>query len=533
MTNTLRQVAWLGLLTVGLLTVAGCGGSPAETPQPTAAAEKPKAAPKQPSIIAPPPTQIASPTPAATPTQVTSPPAATKVPPPERTIEAPADAAASPGKQTSIVPGAALPRPRADDQEEAKRGAARTPAAPLPDDERVAAAGIRKLVGKHLTLYTDLPSTAAVDELPALFDQAVPQWQSYFGPAPVEQPWRVVGCLMGDKQRFQAAGLLPDDLPEFLHGYYRGDRLWLYEQSSDYYRRHLLLHEGTHAFADAAFGACGPPWYMEGIAELLATHSLEDGHLKLNVFPARREDFPLWGRVKLVRDAIESGRPMTLPDVLDYGATAHRKLDPYGWCWALAAFLDNHPRYQERFRKLPEMVRQAEFNQLFRQLYAEDWEQLAEEWQVFAANLEYGYDFERTPLEFAASKPLPAGGATATVLADRGWQSSGYQLEAGKSYRLTATGQFQLAEKPRPWISEPTGVSIRYSQGKPLGQLLGAIHPASKDSSAQSPLAEPVVIGAGLSLTPTETGALYLRLNDSMAELSDNAGKVEVRIEPE
>ncbi len=89
--------------------------------------------------------------------------------------------------------------------------------------------------------------------------------------------WRIRGCLMREKRPFAACGLLPAGLPPFRHGFSRGRQLWLNEQPTAYYRRHLLLHEGTHAFMDAMFGGCGPPWYMEGMAELLATHSYRDG----------------------------------------------------------------------------------------------------------------------------------------------------------------------------------------------------------------------------------------------------------------
>ncbi len=498
------------ILCMVVMAIAGCGKPSNPTTAPNAHAPAAESAP--PAKVAPKPRQSDAGAAQRAPAQTTTP--------------------GGDGKLTSSATGVVSPRLPAEVAAPNAQTVTRQapPAEPLPDDDAVAAVGIRKLVGKHLTLYTDLPSMPAVDELPALFDQAYPQWGEYFGAEPANQPWRVVGCLIGDKQKFKNVGLTPADLPEFLHGYYRNGRLWLYEQSSDYYRRHLLLHEGTHAFTDAVFGACGPPWYMEGIAELLATHSLVDGKLTLSVFPARRENVPLWGRVKLVRDAIDAGRPLTLPDVLDYGATAHRSVEPYGWCWALAAFLDSHPRYRERFRKLPELVHQEDFNRRFRELFANDWAQLAEEWQVFAANLEYGYDFQRAPSEFAAGKPLPTGGATTTIDADRGWQSSGYELEAGKTYRLTASGRFQLAKVPRPWISETNGVSIRYTHGKPLGLLLGAVHAPPKDAQAQSPLAKPIAIGAEATLKPERTGTLYLRVNDSPAELADNAGKVEVRI---
>ena len=40
------------------------------------------------------------------------------------------------------------------------------------DDAKAAAAGLRKIVGRRLVLYTDLPSSAEIDRLPGLFDQA-------------------------------------------------------------------------------------------------------------------------------------------------------------------------------------------------------------------------------------------------------------------------------------------------------------------------------------------------------------------------
>ena len=44
------------------------------------------------------------------------------------------------------------------------------------DEERIQAHGIRKLAGKHLTLYSDLPARPEIEELPAIFDAAISQW---------------------------------------------------------------------------------------------------------------------------------------------------------------------------------------------------------------------------------------------------------------------------------------------------------------------------------------------------------------------
>jgi hypothetical protein len=167
-------------------------------------------------------------------------------------------------------------------------------AAAAVDDARAAAAGIRKVPGKRLTLYTDLPAGRDIDELPVVFEQAFPQWCAYFGIKPSDHPdWHMTGFLMKDKARFVQAGLLPGDLPPFLHGYSRGQLLWLYEQPSEYYRRHLLLHEGTHGFLFSILGSAGPPWYMEGVAEYLSTHRWHDGQLTLGYMPKNRDEAPI------------------------------------------------------------------------------------------------------------------------------------------------------------------------------------------------------------------------------------------------
>ena len=144
----------------------------------------------------------------------------------------------------------------------------------------------------------------------------------------------MTGFIMKDKARFQSTGLLPADLPHFLHGYSRNNLLWLYEQPSDYYRRHLLLHEGTHGFMNTVLGGCGPPWYMEGMAELLATHRLADGRLTLNSMPANRDEVPEWGRIRIIKDAVAAGRGVTVAGVVGLPAQEFLNNDSYAWSWA-------------------------------------------------------------------------------------------------------------------------------------------------------------------------------------------------------
>ena len=146
--------------------------------------------------------------------------------------------------------------------------------------------------------------------------------------------------------------------------------------------------------------------------------------------------------------------------------------------------------------------------------------------------------------------------ASVTIAADRGWQNSGLRLEAGVKYRLTATGRYQVAkgdnrgadfrlplgrqecrptasQQPKIWWCEPNGVSIRYYQGRPLGVLLAAVRPDHPAPGSTSALLHPTVVGLGTTLSPTETGTLFLKINDSAGELADNAGELKVEVRRE
>lgn len=406
-------------------------------------------------------------------------------------------------------------------------------ALPQIDEERVAAAGVRKIAGKFLTLYTDLPDAPGVEELPKVFDAAIPQWSEYFGvDAASVESWRQVGYLMQDKTRFVTAGLLPNDLPSFLHGYQRGSELWLYEQPSDYYRRHLLLHEGTHGFMKRFLGGAGPPWYMEGTAELFGTHRWQNEQLALRWFPQDKELTSFWGRIKVIQDEFRAGRGRSIEDILRYDMKAHLQVEPYAWCWAAAAFFDSHPVYRDRFRNLRKFAPDDTFtfSRRFFDSLQDDWPSVARQWHVFIANMDYGFDVAREAIVPQPTTDVPPEGVTVTITANRGWQSSGYRLEANTNYKLEASGRYQLADQPKIWWCEPNGVTIRFHQGRPLGMLLGAtVNDSARDGGAV-PLVTPNPIGLGGEFPIEEGGTLYLRINDSPAELNDNAGSLEVRI---
>ncbi len=402
------------------------------------------------------------------------------------------------------------------------------------DMQRVRAAGIRRLEGRRLVLFTDLPPRPEVEELPRVFDAAFPHWCDYFGvDARKHALWRMVGYLMRDPERFERSGLFPrEELPRFKNGYNRLFEFWMYEQPSAYYRRHLMLHEGTHGFMFTLLSGSAPPWYVEGLAEWFGTHSWDGERLRMGFFPRTRDEVPYHGRIKLIRDAVRQGRGMPLEEVFRLGPGAHDEQEAYSWCWAAVTYLSGHPELRERFGRLcrsraPDV--QAEFQRLF----APDWPRVSEGWQLFAVHLDYGYDLHRTAVLYAPGKPCPAEGVTVTIRTDRGWQSTGVLLQQGNRYLVTAQGRFQLDQHPKPWWCEPNGITYRYHEGLPLGILLGAVRPEPYDARQPSALLRPGVVGRRQLLEPKHTGTLYLRINDYPWDLANNRGTIQVTIRPQ
>lgn len=405
------------------------------------------------------------------------------------------------------------------------------------DEADLRALGIRNLEGQHITLYTDLPSSPEVDELPAVFDAAVPQLEKYFElPAKTLDKWKVRASVMKNADAFRRAGLFPADLPAFLHGFARKRDLWAYDQPSDYYRRHLLLHEGVHALMAEFLKGMGPPWYAEGMAELLATHRWKDGKLDLKIFPASAEEVPMWGRVKVLREAVAAKEILTLDQIFAYDNTAHRVVPPYAWSWAAATFFESHPKYAKAFAELRQKAKgdDAVFYKEFRAVLAEDMPLLAHEWQSFVSEADYGCVVDRTYVAPAAKRPVGAGGIKLDLQADRGWQSTGAQIEAGTTYAIHVTGRYVIRTAPTKWESEPQGVTVHYHRGRPLGMILGAVLDESAPPQPMSAFVTGVPLGNGLEFTAKNSGILWLRVNEPAGGLADNQGQftVEIRTKP-
>ena len=398
------------------------------------------------------------------------------------------------------------------------------------DPRRVEAAGIRIWRGRHVDLYSDLRDGDTLAQLVEAFDQAIPLWCQYFDvPLRQTEDYRISGIVIADRNQteaFRRAGLLPDDLPDFLAGYNRGHEFWIYLQPGDYYTRHLMLHEGTHAFMQWFLGGNGPAWYSEGMAERLGLHRWADGRLELPWRVRSADECAYWGRVKRIRTERDAGRTLQLDQVLAIPPISFRDVAAYAWSWAAVEFFSDHPLSAERFARLTSQADDSteRFNRRFRDGFsAAEWRRLNQDWQVMIAEIDYGYQ----PGHAAMQPARMAGENGFAIRADRGWQTT-LAVRSSEVVEIEAEGQVQVAREAGHRLEATAdGITIHYWRGQPLGRLQVGI---LADDGGTDTLLAPVTTGARARWTVPANGTLCFRINDSAARLDDNRGELTVRV---
>jgi hypothetical protein len=412
------------------------------------------------------------------------------------------------------------------------------PSVPVPrhDDRLLTARGIHRYESKHLILYTDIDPERA-RPLPRLMDEAYEAWEDYFGPLPPDREgndFQMIGYIMADRELFRETGLMTADIHISLEGVYRNQIFWMNDQPIDYYRRHLMIHEGTHCFMMAFPNPTNQfIWYVEGMAELFRAHQTDAlGHTQFRLFPRDKESFAGLGWMRLIHEDVRAGGPRTIEAVLGMRPNDFQKYNAYAWSWALCAFLDGHPRYRDRFRRIGSLVTGRNDSGFeLGEVFKADWRDLSEEWLVYAGNVGYGYDIERTVLDLRPGSPLSGRPAKIEVAAERGWQSTGILVERGQTYQIAAEGRCTIATVPKPWESEPQGISFRYHAGLPVGMLVATVRgTALLEQPTHTRMLEVLPIGRGKRLAPEVTGTLYFRVNDYWNELGDNDGSYQVTV---
>ncbi len=393
--------------------------------------------------------------------------------------------------------------------------------------------GFQRLKGTYIDVITDLPLDDEMRVLPKLFDAAVPRWCEEFEMRLQDvKDWHVEAFIMLARERFKAAGFIPKKLPEFPYGFQFGNQVWVVEQPSPYYRRHLLLHEGTHWFMNRKYGDHGPPWLMEGTAEWLATHRWDGETLTMGVIPRSKTEVEYWGRISLIQQQLADGIAPSLEEILRYDNTAHRNVEAYAWSWAAVIFLRNHPDTAKAFEDLLKQPMKSDgtlTRWLFRHLQSQ-WPQIRSEWNAMLTEFEYGYDPSHGMLAMSRSaKPISDEPITLAVAANRSWQSAGVKVTKGDKLIIEATGKYFVSQVPKPWACEATGVTLEYYSGVPLGKLMMTISAPMVKEQFSQPI-EIISVGDYLEITATVSGELHFRVNESNAGLADNSGAAQVAI---
>jgi hypothetical protein len=415
-------------------------------------------------------------------------------------------------------------------------------------------AGLRVIESRHLVLATDRPvrDGDGVDELPRFFDQAFDAWCRFYGMNPDEhRDWKCFGCLVMDRERFRAAGLLPDTLPPFENGFCDRNRFWLIDQSNPAYRRHLLLHEGVHAFTLTLRQLATPVWYNEGIAEFLAMHKLAPGgkgglEFVSTPIPERPEDVEQLGRIEKIRELRAAGAMPSLADVLAAPVGQHKAVADYAASWAAVAMVSFHPAYAKGFLDLERGLLGPDFNQRLAAMPGWDSERASRDFDAFTADIDYGYDFARMAIDWSPGKPLDAPREIA-VDAARGWQNSGLALAAGKRYTFKAAGRVGLGAVTDPVTdtlvvdptngrmivleSEADGISFEWYRGRPTGRLILGQW-IEKPTDGGRPRFDVLAEGASGAFVAAVDGPLFMRLNGPPAKLHRRNGTIQVTVRP-
>lgn len=405
-------------------------------------------------------------------------------------------------------------------------------------------AELRLVEGRHLVLATDRPvrDGDGVAELPAVFDAAFAAWCEHYGMNPAgHADWRCFGCLVVDREKFRAAGLLPDTLPPFENGFCDRNRFWLMDQSNPAYRRHLLLHEGVHAFTLTLRGLATPVWYNEGIAEYLATHRLDrdgaEARFAWTPIPARPDDVEQLGRIEKLRESSATGRLPGLEDVLGLTVAEHGTIADYAASWAAVAMLANHPAYARGFATLERGPLGPDFNDRLAAVPGWDPAHAARDYAAFVGDIDYGWDFSRLAIDWAAGTRL-VGRVTVPVDASRGWQNTGVAAAAGRRLAFAATGRVRLGTvtdpatgSVTPLEGEADGISLEWYRGHPTGRLLIAQW-VPRPAAGGQPRFEVLASGAKGELTTVADGPLFMRLNGPPARLAERDGTLAISITP-
>lgn len=395
--------------------------------------------------------------------------------------------------------------------------------------------GIRKLESRHLRLYTDHLENKSIVTLPAVFDLAVQQWCAFFQTDPSKSTaWKVDAFVMVSEEKFRKAKLLPKlNIPA--GGVQQGNQIWVRVKPGDYYTRHLLLHEGTHAFCWFHHNSLGPPFLSEGLAEYLALHRWDGKKLELAAKGITKKQVPYWGRIRTLRDAIKNKSIRSFRSVVGMDGSEFPKVSAYAWAWAAVSLLDNHPKTKDLFRRnlVAVIKNQMSIKELLNSIKDFDEKHLETNWIVMISHMDYGLEPGRVSVKFLKKERKFEQKFDLVISSENGWTEVG-NFQKG-TVRISASGKICInKEVNQVWNSTADGVTIQYYKGHPIGCLMAVFVPNTEEDQRDESVKKwltPIRIGIERETSIDRSSKLFLKINDDPLQLKDNSGSFQVTVE--
>lgn len=296
----------------------------------------------------------------------------------------------------------------------------------------------------------------------------------------------------------------------------------------------VARHELVHAYCQQTFGAMGPIWYKEGMAEVVNLGSQHGAGVRC---PKGYVDFFRTAKRQTVVQVIESGQftqkiSKSLRDIdsrckdkqskeerlrawrMEDELAVREAQESYRRAWALCHFLCHNPNYRKRFQTLGKSYLLGRSDS-FTRAFSPVGRQLHFEFEFFMNRFDVGYDVHRCcwdwKTKFQALRDSRS--VASTIRADHGYQASGVHVERGKRYQYRATGAWRTQQDGQPCTADGS------LQGD--GRLVAVV---MNDFA----LSSEIYLGSAGTFMPPASGKLYLRCKDRWNQLYDNQGQLQV-----
>ncbi len=397
---------------------------------------------------------------------------------------------------------------------------------------------LRQYRSQHFLLNTDLPDDQArvqLAKLESVVGFATDYWKR---PSP-----GLIECYVADRVSSWPDAALPHPLARISMVHIGGATVTVANGADRKSTQRALFfaragegiaeHESVHAYCLQAFGATGPTWYKEGMAEVgcycgQLTHAVGVPPSYVDYFRAtpRRTIREIVSQGVSTADISQSLREIVAEEssqqlgrqipLSSWTEEDTRKVQQarelYRWNWALCHFLCYNPNYASRFRRLGHSY-VSDQQRSFEDEFAEVAWQAEFEYDFFLRHIGVGYRVDLTAWDWATrpSKLPRHRKLRVRVVADRGYQATALALAAGEQYRYRCEGSWRVGPNQQP--TDAAGGNL----GR--GTLIGVVQNGAE-------LSEPFVLGdSGVFTAPTD-GHLYTRCEDDWTELADNTGSV-------